>query len=41
MVERLRNGEISVTDAIRRHGIICDWNDYTFYRKRRGNFVLP
>jgi hypothetical protein len=29
VVERLRNGEISVADAIRRHGVICDWNDYT------------
>jgi N-methylhydantoinase B len=29
VVERLRNGEISKTDAIRRYGVICDWNDYT------------
>ena len=29
IVERLRKGEITVTDAIRRHGVICDWNDYT------------
>jgi hypothetical protein len=29
VVERLRNGEISVTDTIRRYGVICDWNDYT------------
>ena len=29
VVERLRNGEISVADAIRRHGVICDWNNYT------------
>ena len=29
VVDRLRKGEISVTDAIRRHGVICDWDDYT------------
>ena len=29
VVERLRSGEIGVTEAIRRHGVICDWNDFT------------
>ncbi|MEZ5860709.1 MAG: hypothetical protein R3D28_17315, partial [Geminicoccaceae bacterium] len=26
---RLRKGEIGMLEAIRRHGIICDWNDGT------------
>ena len=29
VVDRLRNGEMSITDAIRRYGVICDWDDYT------------
>jgi N-methylhydantoinase B len=29
VVDRLRKGEISITDAIRRHGVICNWDDYT------------
>jgi N-methylhydantoinase B len=29
VVDRLRKGEISITDAIRRYGVICDWDDCT------------
>jgi hypothetical protein len=29
VVDRLRKGEISITDAIRRHGVICNCDDYT------------
>ena len=35
---RLRKGEISIEEAIRRHGVICDWNDGTLLPKTTEQF---
>lgn len=35
---RLRNGEISIEEAIRRYGVICDWNDGSLLPKTTEQF---
>ena len=35
---RLRKGEISIEEAIRRHGVICDWNDGTLLPRTTEQF---
>jgi N-methylhydantoinase B len=35
---RLRNGEISIEETIRRYGVICDWNDGSLLPKTTEQF---
>jgi N-methylhydantoinase B len=35
---RLRDGEISIEEAIRRYGVICDWNDGSLLPKTTEQF---